>query len=57
MLSLFLMAKKHESWKNESLLKNDFLHIAKRSWWNCFIIIIVIVVVVIIMRECIINLT
>lgn len=37
------MTKKHESWKNESLLKNDFLHMAKRSWWHCFNIIIVVV--------------
>lgn len=37
------MTKKHESWKNESLLKNDCLHMAERSWWHCFNIIIVVV--------------
>lgn len=49
MLSLFLMTKKHESWENESLLKNDFLHIAKRSWWHCFVIIIVVVIAAVVL--------
>lgn len=37
--------KKHESWKNESLQKNDVFHIAKRSWWHCLIIVVVVVIV------------
>lgn len=49
MLPLFLMTKKHESWKNESLRKNDFLHIAKRSRWHCFIIIVVVVAAVVVL--------